>query len=346
MPFNSPTMPELISRARSDLAGSSALLRSDAEVLARVNAAASYGRYAHQAYIADQILPDKADEDTLRRMARARLKRDRLPAVAATGPASFTGAVRAVLDAGTLLQREDGQRFRVSLSVTLNSPAGVATLEAVDAGQLGNTPAGTVLRSVSPVEGVADTFTVLEPSITGGTEQESIEALRARVIRSYRVVPHGGSTSDYETWALEVPGVTRAWVRRHWMGPGTVAVFIVRDGDVNPIPGPEALALAFAYIEGERPVTAELAVLAPVEKPIQYEIKLLPDSGAVRAAVEAALVDLHNRESDLGVSLLGTHISEAISGAAGEKDHVLFSPAGNVEPGANELPTFGGILWR
>lgn len=346
MPFNTPTLPALISRARSDLAGSSALLRSDSEVLARVLAAASYGRYAHQTYIAEQILPDTADEETLRRMARARLKRDQLPAVAATGTASFTGAASAVLDAGTLLQRDDGQRFRVSLSVTLTGPAGVVSLEAVDAGQLGNTPAGSILRSVSPVLGVADTFTVLAPGLAGGTEQESLEALRARVLRSYKVVAHGGSQSDYETWALEVPGVTRAWVRRHWMGPGTVAVFIVRDGDVSPIPGPEALALAQAYIDGERPVTAEVAVLAPVEKPIQYEIKLTPDSGALRLAVESALVDLHNRESELGVTLLNTHIREAISGTAGEKDHALLSPAGDVVPAANELLTFGGILWR
>lgn len=346
MPFNTPTMPELISRARSDLAGSSALLRSDAEVLARVLSAAAYGRYAHQAYIANQILPDTADEDTLRRMARARLKRDQLPAVAATGPAKFTGAALAPLDAGTLLQREDGQRFRVALSVTLSGTSGVASLEAVDAGQLGNTPAGTVLRTVSPVLGVADAFTVLEPGIAGGTEQESLETLRARVIRSYKIIPHGGSSDDYETWALEVPGVTRAWVRRHWMGPGTVGVFIVRDGDLGPIPGPDALAFAKAYIEGERPVTAEVGMFAPAEKPIQYEIKLLPDSGVVRSAVENALVDLHNRESDLGVTLLGTHISEAISGATGEKDHVLHSPVGDVVPAANELLTFGGILWR
>jgi uncharacterized phage protein gp47/JayE len=346
MPFNTPTLPALILRAQGDLAGSSALLRSDAEVLARVLAAASYGRYGHQAYIADQILPDTADEDTLRRMARARLKRDQLPAVAAKGAASFAGASGAVLDAGTLLQRGDGQRFRVSSPVTLSGPTGTATLEAVDAGQLGNTPAGTTLRTVSPVLGVSDTFTVLAPGLTAGTEAESIETLRARVIRSYKVVAHGGSKSDYETWALEVPGVTRAWVVRHWMGPGTVAVFIVRDGDIDPIPTPEALAQAFAYIDNERPVTAELAVLAPVEKPVPYTIKLTPDTGAVRAAVEAALVDLHNREADLGVALLSTHIREAISGAAGEKDHKLLAPLDDVPAAANELLTFGGIVWQ
>ncbi|MSU98476.1 baseplate J/gp47 family protein [Pseudomonas mandelii] len=346
MPFNTPTLPALITRAQGDLAGTSALLRSDAEVLARVLAAASYGRYGHQAYVAEQILPDTADEETLRRMARVRLKRDQLPAVAAKGPASFSGAVGAVLDAGTVLQREDGQRFRVALPVTLSGLSGVATLEAVDAGQLGNTPAGMTLRTVSPVLGVADTFTVQAPGITAGTEQESLETLRSRVIRSYKVVAHGGSKSDYETWALEVPGVTRAWVRRHWMGPGSVAVFVVRDGDLDPIPSAEALAQVYDYIENERPVTAELAVLAPVEKPVQYDIKLTPDSGATRAAVEAALVDLHQRESDLGVSLLLSHIREAISGASGEKDHTLYAPLADVPALGNELLTFGGILWR
>lgn len=345
MPFNTPTLPALIARAQGDLAGSSALLRSDAEVLARVLGGASYGRYGHQAYIAEQILPDTADEATLRRMARARLKRDQLPAVSAQGPAGFVGVAGAVLDAGTLLKREDGQHFRVTLPVTLTGSAGVATLEAVTPGQLGNTPAGMTLRTVSPVLGVSDTFTVLAPGLTAGTEAESLETLRARVIRSYKVVAHGGSQSDYQTWALEVPGVTRAWVRRHWMGPGTVAVFIVRDGDIDPIPTPEALALAFAYIDNERPVTAELAVLAPVEKPVQYHIKLTPDSGATRAAVEAALLDLHSRESDLGVTLLLTHIREAISGATGEKDHQLTAPLDDVPAADNELLTFGGILW-
>lgn len=342
MPFNTPTLPELISQERSALAGSSALQRSDAEVLARVFAAASYGRYGHQQYIADQILPDTADEDTLRRMARARLKRDRLPAVAADGAVLFTGAANAPIDAGVLLQRDDGVQFKVATG----GPVGALEVVAVDAGQLGNTPAGTVLRLVSPVLGVNDTATVAALGIEGGTEQESIEALRARVIRSYRVIPRGGSKSDYETWALEVPGVTRAWIVRHWMGPGTVAVFFVRDNDVDPIPSEEARADVKAYIEQERPVTAELYVLAPVEKPVQYEIKVSPDSSAVRRAVEAELLELHQRESELGAELLLSHIREAVSSAAGERDHEVLSPPGNVTAAANELLTYGGVLWR
>lgn len=345
MPFETPTLPALIGRAQSDLAGSTALLRSDSEVLSRVLGAASFARYGHQAYIADQILPDTADEDTLRRMARARLKRDRLEAVVATGPVLFTGAVGALLDAGTLLQRDDGARFRVVATVKLTATTGGAALEALDAGVLGNTEAGTILRLVSPVLGLNDVFTVAPPGLLGGTEQESIETLRGRVIRSYRIVPHGGAKGDYETWALEVAGVTRAWVVRHWMGPGTVGVFFVRDGDIDIIPTPDACAAVLTYIEQERPVTAEVYVLPPVEKPVQYQLKVTPDSGVVRRAVEAALIDLHNRESELGEGLLGTHIGEAISGAAGERDHQRISPGGDVSAAANELLTYGGVLW-
>ncbi|MNJ60812.1 Baseplate J-like protein [compost metagenome] len=130
------------------------------------------------------------------------------------------------------------------------------------------------------------------------------------------------------------------------MGPGTVGLFFMRDNDPDPIPSSEACAQVKAYIDVERPVTAELYVLPPVEKPVLYEIKVSPDSGAVRLAVEAALVDLHNRESTLGGELLESHIREAISGAVGEHNHKLFAPTGDVLSAANEMLTYGGVTWR
>ncbi|UVL17442.1 baseplate J/gp47 family protein [Pseudomonas sp. B21-044] len=204
MPFEIPTLPALVARAQADLAGGSALVRSDAEVLARVLGAASSGRYGHQRYIADQILPDTADDETLLRIAQARLKRGRLEAVKASGTASFTGAVSALLDAGTLLQRDDQVMFRVRASVKLSSTEGVAQVEALEPGELGNTPAGTQLRLVSPVLGVNDTFTVAAPGLTGGTEQESIEALRARVRTVAAII---------KRWAPEVENDTDAYIR-------------------------------------------------------------------------------------------------------------------------------------
>lgn len=348
MGYEVPTLPALIARAQSDLAGAEGLRHSDAQVLSRVMAGGNFGLYGYMQWVAAQILPDTCDEEMLLRLVKLRPIRDRLPAVPAVGMASGAGTPGSVLDAGVLFQRDDGALLRVSVAVTLTTGTVNVQLEAVEPGVLGNTPAGAVLRLVSPVRGIVDGFTVTGNGIAGGVEQEGIESLRARVIRSYRELPHGGNRDDYETWALEVPGVTRAWVRRNWVGPGTVGVFIMRDGDPNPIPTAEACAQALTYITepGRAPVTAEVYVLAPAPKMVMYAASVMPDTSAVRAAVEASLRELHYREAEPGATLLRTHIAEAISTSAGERDHALALPAADVTAAPNEILMFGGIQWR
>ena len=146
-------------------------------------------------------------------------------------------------------------------------------------------------------------------------------------------------------WALEVPGVTRAWVYPLEQGSGTVVVRFVRDGDASIIPDAAAVALVQAHIDAVRPVTAAATVLAPVASPVNYQIQLTPNTAAVRAAVEAELRDLHLREAIPSGTLLLSHINEAISIAAGETDHVLVAPVANVSPGVGYIATFGSITW-
>lgn len=344
MPFETPSLPVLISRTQADLASDS-LRRSDAQVLARTLGGTAYGLYGYLDWIVDQILPDRADEETLERVALLRLNQPRNAAQPATGPVSFSAAVGAVLDVDVVLQAGDGRAYKVKTSVTTVAGLNTTTIEAVDAGALGNADAGLTLTLVQPVEGVINAFTVLAPGLTGGIAQESVESLRARVVRSYRVIPQGGSKDDYETWALEVPGVTRAWCRGNYMGPGTVAVFVMRDNDPDPVPNPAQLAEVEAHIEPLRPVTAELYVLAPVQMPVYYTIHAVPDTSAVRNAITVQLQDLHNREAGLGDKLLISHIREAVSGSSGETDHQLIAPVADVVAATNQLLTFGGITW-
>ncbi|MBP5075519.1 baseplate J/gp47 family protein [Pseudomonas chlororaphis] len=344
MPFDTPSLPVLIKRTQSDLA-SDALRQSDAQVLARALGGAAYGLYGYLDWIADQILPDKADESTLERIAALRLNQPRKAAQAASGSVSFSAAAGAVLDVDTLLQASDGRTYKVTAARTTSAGNNSTTVQALDAGTLGNAEAGLDLIPVQPIQGIGNTFTVLAPGLSGGVAPESLESLRARVIRSYRIIPHGGSSQDYETWALECPGITRAWCRGSYLGPGTVGLFVMRDDDTQPIPNAEQLAEVKAYIEPLRPVTAELHVLAPQQSPVTYSLRLSPDTSAVRAAVEAQLRDLHNREAGLGDTLLISHIREAISSAAGENDHRLSAPIADVPAASNQLLTFGGCVW-
>ncbi|ROM99162.1 baseplate J/gp47 family protein [Pseudomonas brassicacearum] len=344
MPFEMPSLPVLIKRTQSDLAGDS-LRQSDAQVLARTLGGAAFGLYGYLDWIAEQILPDKADEPTLERIAALRLNQPRKAAQSARGSVSFSATAGAVLDVDTLLQSSDGRTYKVTAALTTSNGLNSTAIAALDAGSIGNADAGMTLIPVQPIQGIGGVFTVLAPGLTGGIARESVESLRSRVIRSYRIIPHGGSAQDYETWALECPGITRAWCRGSYLGPGTVGLFVMRDDDPQPVPDATQLALVQAYIEPLRPVTAELHVLAPVQMPVTYSLRLTPDTSAVRAAVEAQLRDLHNREAGLGETLLLTHIAEAISSATGESDHKLVAPAADVTAASNQLLTFGGCVW-
>ncbi|NWA23729.1 baseplate J/gp47 family protein [Pseudomonas gingeri] len=344
MPFETPSLPVLINRTQGDLAGDS-LRQSDAQVLARTLSGAAFGLYGYLDWIADQILPDTADDTTLERIATLRLRQPRKAAQAAIGSVSFTAAAGAVLDAGTLLQTSDGRSYTVTVGGTTSGGTNTAQIQALDAGSLGNGDTGLTLFPVQPVQGIGNTFTVLDPGLSGGVAAESTESLRARVISSYRIIPNGGSAADYETWALECPGITRAWCRGSYLGPGTVGLFVMRDDDPVPLPDDDQLALVQAYIDPLRPVTAELHVLAPVLVPVTYTLRLIPDTTAIRAAVVAELQDLHDREGGLGETLLLTHIAESISSASGEQDHLLVSPSADVPAATNQLLTFGGCVW-
>ncbi|MFA1633603.1 baseplate J/gp47 family protein [Achromobacter ruhlandii] len=114
----------------------------------------------------------------------------------------------------------------------------------------------------------------------------------------------------------------------------------------DPIPDAGEIEAVRAHIEAHRPVTAELFVPLSVAKPVAYVISdLQPDTAEIRAAIVAELKDMHVRDAIPGGTLLVSHMREAISIAAGENDHVLVSPAGNVTCLPGELATFGGVTW-
>jgi uncharacterized phage protein gp47/JayE len=155
----------------------------------------------------------------------------------------------------------------------------------------------------------------------------------------------GGARSDYEAWALQVAGVTRAWVYPLENGPGTVVVRFVRDNDTSLIPDSAEVAAVQAYIDDLRPVTANVTVEAPTASPLNMTIQLTPNTAAVRAAVTAELTDVLQREAAPGGTILLSHLREAISVAAGEVNNVLTTPTADVTHAAGEMPVLGTITW-
>lgn len=350
MAIKRPTLPELIDRLAAEMESRlpgvlARARRSLAGVLVRVLAGALSALYQYFERLIQQAWPDQADEDYLPAHG-ARWGVPRKLAEAATGPLSVGGLVGYPLVAGTVFLRKDGARFTVDTGVTIEEDGTAAvTITAADVGQAGNTVSGVEFRLASPVDGI-NSVAVASDAISGGADVEDIEAWRARILDRIRKAPHGGDPDDYVEWALEVPGVTRAWCTPSGNGAGTVVVRFVRDGDDDLIPDAGEIDAVQAYIDTKRPVTAELFVQPLVAKPIAYTISgLSPDTPEIRAAVIAELKDMHARDAIPGATLLRTHMDEAISIAMGENDHHLDAPAANVTCEPGELATFGGVVW-
>lgn len=347
MSFSRPTLAELVQRTRNDtlsrLSTDEALRRADAEVYARVFSGAAHGLYGFIDWVSRQILPDTSDLEILIRQASI-WGVERKPAAVATGSVTFTVQAGAVIPAGTLLQALDGQQYATTADAVVALPNATAPVEAVEPGAAGNRAAGENMTLVSPVVGVQSV--AMAGEMSGGADIESEDDLRARLIARIQQPPQGGCAYDYEAWALQIEGVTRAWVYPHELGLGTVTVRFVRDDDASLIPDAGEVATVQAHLDVLRPVTAQVSVVAPIAVPLDLTISgLTPATAAVRTAVETEIADLLRREAVPGGTILLSHLREAISIAAGEADHAMTSPSANVTHSTGQLAVMGTITW-
>lgn len=347
MAFERPSLSTLIEQSQSDLQGrfpgaDSGLRRSVLNVFARVWAAALHGLYGFIAWVFRQLFIDTADEDGVLQQAAIWNVARKAP-TPAVGDVTFTGVNGATIAIGKRLQRDDGQEYLTTESGEIAAGVATVAVEAVEPGAAGLASEGVILTLTSPIAGVDSEATVAAGGLSGGADEESIESLRGRVRARIRQAPQGGAPSDYEGWALEVAGVTRAWCKPLWMGPGTVGVTFVCDGREDIIPTSGEVAAVQALIDAVKPALATVYVFAPTPKALNVSVTLTPNTSAVRAAVTAELVDLLTREGSPGATIPISHIREAVSTAEGETDSTVTAPTGAVTHLAYEIPVLGVV---
>lgn len=323
---------------------------SDWYVRATAHAGAAEGLYAHQKWIARQILPDECDDDILLRHAELRgvLRRD---ASVASGPVVMTGvAASATLPAGAQLRRADGVEY---VTVEDAQPAsGRLTVDVVAqaAGASGNAAEGVTLTLITPVAGVP--ASAASAGITGGDDRESLDDLRNRVQWRMRNPLAGGLPADYVSWALDVPGVHRAWVYPLRRGDGTVDVAIMTRA------GRASAALqdrVQTYIDARRPIMRSdgCRVLTPsmVVVPLTGVWALNSLTNPKRAA-KALAAGLQAYYAGLapGDDVIRNQLIAIVASIEGVQDFDLTSPPGNVSTTVSEhavqIAALGDITMR
>lgn len=378
MPFSRPTLAQLQTQAIQDitagLTGGVALLRrSILRVLAYAQAGLASLHYGFLDWISRQSVPFTATDEFL--YAWGALK-DVFPKAATptTGVVTFTGA-GGTIPAGTEMTRADGTTYFALTTGVLVLGTATFPIQASAGGAVGNTDAGTELTLSTAISGINSTGTTGE--LTGGTDPETADAFRARMLLAYQAPPQGGAQSDYLEWALAVPGVTRAWIRPDGSGPGSVVVYpmldvtnVDDDGFPQGTDGGATLETRITAATGdqltvadalydERPVTALVYVAAPVAYPVNVTIDGLGSiTSETQDAIEAALTAAFRLYAAVGgtqfpVPVAGmtngtmapSQLDAAIQSVPGLKPYTLAVPSGLITAPTGELPTLGTITY-
>jgi uncharacterized phage protein gp47/JayE len=350
MPFSRPTLIEIIERIQADMSSrligveGSVLRRSLAGIIADTEAGSAHLLYGYIQWASEQAIPDTAETEYLDRWAQIWLPDGRLTGQFSSGNVEVTGTDGETVNENEILQRSDGQEFRVTADTTIAGGTASVPVLAVTQGIAGDTDAGTSLSFQQPIDNIDATATVEAPGLDGGVDPESDDRLRARLIQRIQEPPQGGSDADYILWALEVPGVTRVWVTPFGMGAGTVVVTFVTDDDPSGIiPSPAKIAEVQDYIDERRPVTATVFVVAPGEAVTDPSIQLTPNTSEVQAAVTAELEDLYRRDASPGGTIFISRFREAVSRAAGEENNVVTDPTADIVAPAGDIHILGTI---
>lgn len=344
-----PLLRDLINRIRSDINSSldnDPLRRSDAEVYSRAYAGAAHGLHGHLEYLERNMLPDLCDEEWLYRHAKMKSCPRKEP-TPAQGWARFTGVTDGItVPAGRVLVYQGETPIEYVATEAATAVDGVLRVPVTCSatGYATNRDDGEAMILSEPVAGLASGAQA--DTLQGGADLEDLETWRARVIERWHYTPQGGADADYEVWAKEVAGVTRAWCYRNWMGLGTVGLFTCDDGSPDTIPSQTVLAAVRAHVEPLAPVAGtELYVLGVNLRPVAHHIRVTPDTPVVRAAVTGALRDFYRREGGPEVTIEISRLSESVSSATSEYSHKLLEPSEPFTLNQGEIATVGVITW-
>jgi len=356
MPLERPSLlairERLLANLDAEIPGVQARLpRSILEILASTAALGIHGTYGFGVSIARDLFPDSAQGDALDRLASL-YGLERRPDDFAEVVITFSGVPQTSLPEGTRLVRDsDALELRTTLGSSTGSGGPLQPLtvaQPLSPGRIEVVP-GESYTFVDPPLGIDATATHgLTNSL--GADGESDTELRERLLARLAAPAQGGNPTDFRLWALEVPGVTRAFVRRPDPTAGapadrTVAVRLANDDEDPPVAAAGTVTEVQSLLDARAPVGALVDVQSVTVRDLDPEIAVVPDTQEVREAVEAELRALLLREGSPGATIPLSRFGEAISSAPGETDHSILSPAAPEVVGDDEVLRVGTITW-
>jgi uncharacterized phage protein gp47/JayE len=304
-----------------------------------------------------QLLPDTAEIEWLDRHGDIWLVNSdgttgRKQATLATGIVTATGVSGSTIPAGALLGASGSQNatYQVTATTVLGSGPTQVPVTALDAGTVGNLEPEDTMGFLAVPPGVDGSATVI--TMDGGADTETDDELRSRILRRIQQPPMGGDATDYENWALAVPGVTRAWAAPNGMGAGTVIVWFLMDdlrASDDGWPTPADVSTVADYIDTVRPVTVkDCYVVAPTKQFLNIIIQnLVPNTTEAQGEIELSLQNMLKIKAAPGQTIFEAWISSAILNAPSVISFNMVTPTSDVVMSSlGNMAVLGTILYE
>ena len=297
---------------------------SDIMLRLRVLAGEIYSERAYAEFILRQMFPTTAVGEYLDAHAAQR-GLSRKGATYATGQVIFSAAAEEhediLIPAGTVVCTvSEPLRFVTDSDAVLS--AGIQNVmvkvTAAQSGSASNVAVGRIGVIVTPVLGIGAVKNSMK--FSGGTDDESDESLRNRIIDSYQNITNGANAAYYRSIAMSVDGVYSASVVGCGRGVGTVDVYACSKGGTL---SEATLRKIQALLDEVREMNVDVKVFSPTEMSINLYILLTAADGydfdTVAGEVQTAVENYINNLGighDLWLSDVGEVIYH-IPGVAG-----------------------------
>lgn len=281
----------------------------------------------------------------------------RKPGTRAVLPVTLSAFSQVTVPQGTLLLTSNGLSYVLETNVEIlplevqpdpdypKPGATTALAIASDIGQIYNVVAG----AISQVDGdYKDIVSVTnDEAVVQGVDQESDDDLKARMRLVARNLSGAGNLDDYEAWALEAVGITKAKVFRADPSPGSVTVLVAsKEG----MPTFEQVTEAQEKVSAKGALIANNIVLAPNPLPISIEADITIEAdanfNAVEVAFEQSLQDYLAALAFSGEVIRYAQLFNLLIDQPGMVDVenlLVNGGTANITPGVKEIATLGTV---
>ena len=241
-------------------------------------------------------------------------------------------------------------------SLQLNVLGVQVSVKSVGYGSTQNLSSGSTLSFTNPIAGIDSDAYVTNDQIGGGTDVETDEEYRVRVIEAYQNPVSFFNTPQLIQQAKKVAGVTRVFVREITPNVGQVTIYFTRDNDTDSIiPSTSEVNTVkekLLEIKPSHVAPADVIVLAPTAKVVNFTFtSISPDTPSMRSSITENLKAFFQEETDVGATLYAYQYNSVIFRTIDLQtglplnSFVLSAPTGDITTTSSEIAILGTVTF-